>query len=146
NGTADYLGDNGQAIQAAINGPHGLAVDASGNVYFANTTNSIYSHDVIRKIGTSGVITTYAGATDAGTHNGTNISNIAFVAGIQGMAFDSNGNLLVAAAMSILRIAPNGNVTTLPGTASITSRVAGGPGGVVYYATNSANANAGGLS
>jgi DNA-binding beta-propeller fold protein YncE len=56
-GSAGYSGDNGQAISAAINAPTGIAVDSSGNVYFADQGNTR-----VRKITAStGIITTYAG-------------------------------------------------------------------------------------
>src|ERR1700733_7760110 len=55
-GTADYSGDNGAASGAELNLPTGVAVDSAGNVYIADAGNN-----VIRKINTSGGITTVAG-------------------------------------------------------------------------------------
>ena len=55
-GTAGFAGDGGQALQAQLNAPLGIAVDAAGNVYVADSVNSR-----IRKIGTDGVISTIAG-------------------------------------------------------------------------------------
>lgn len=56
NGTAGYTGDDGPATSAEIHGPLGLAVDAAGNLYIADSVNS-----VIRKVNPSGIITTVAG-------------------------------------------------------------------------------------
>jgi uncharacterized protein (TIGR03437 family) len=39
-GPATYSGDNGPATSATISFPHGIAVDASGNVYIADTGNN----------------------------------------------------------------------------------------------------------
>ncbi len=51
-----YSGDGGQATNADLNLPAGVTVDLSGNVYIADFGNSI-----IRKVNTSGIITTFAG-------------------------------------------------------------------------------------
>ncbi len=55
-GVAGYSGDGGQATSAQLNAPHGLSVDAAGNLYIADTTN--YR---IRKVTPSGIISTVAG-------------------------------------------------------------------------------------
>ncbi|MEU4236937.1 hypothetical protein [Actinoplanes sp. NPDC026619] len=51
-----YSGDGGQATLAQVSHPAGVAVDAAGNTYVADTNNNR-----IRKINTSGVISTVAG-------------------------------------------------------------------------------------
>ena len=55
-GVGGYSGDNGPATQALCNSPQGVAVDAAGNVYFSDFSNSR-----VRKIGLNGVIQTVAG-------------------------------------------------------------------------------------
>lgn len=57
-GTGGFSGDGGQAVNAALNGPAALAIDASGNLYIADQGNGR-----IRMISTTGIITTVAGAT-----------------------------------------------------------------------------------
>ena len=60
-GTPGSRGDGGPAIRAQVDSPHGIAVDAKGNVYFADDgTNTV------RRIGTDGIITTIAGIGSAG--------------------------------------------------------------------------------
>jgi uncharacterized protein (TIGR03437 family) len=60
-GTAGYLGDGGPATKAELNSPKGIALDSSGNLYIADSVNS-----VIRMVNTSGVIYTIAGHQAAG--------------------------------------------------------------------------------
>ena len=51
-----YSGDGGPAIDAKLNHPRGLAFDALGNLYIADTGNH-----VVRRVDTNGTITTFAG-------------------------------------------------------------------------------------
>jgi trimeric autotransporter adhesin len=56
NGTEGYSGDNGPATQASLNRPEGIALDLQGNLYIEDQDNNL-----IRKVDTSGIITTVAG-------------------------------------------------------------------------------------
>ncbi|MGH8974160.1 MAG: DUF7594 domain-containing protein, partial [Acidimicrobiia bacterium] len=66
-GTAGFSGDGGPATSARLNTPHGIAVDAAGNVYIADPPNQR-----IRKVDTTGRITTVAGNGNRG-YNGDGI-------------------------------------------------------------------------
>ena len=61
---AGYSGDGGPALQAQLNNPKGIALDSSGNLYIADTDNS-----VIRMVtpGPKGIITTIAGTGTPGS-------------------------------------------------------------------------------
>jgi CSLREA domain-containing protein len=61
-GVAGYFGDGGLATSARLNGPRGVAVDASGNIYIADTEN----HRIRRVDAASGMIITVAGDGIAG--------------------------------------------------------------------------------
>ena len=67
-GKAGYSGDEGRAIDAELNGPMGITVDPSGNLYIADTGNNCI-RKVSRKTGT---ITTWASAQEltASSSNG----------------------------------------------------------------------------
>lgn len=54
NGTSGYTGDGGAATSAEIAGPIGIVFDSNGNMFFSESTNQ-----VIRKVDTSGNISTY---------------------------------------------------------------------------------------
>ncbi len=65
NGASSYSGDGGQATNAALNHPLGIAIDSSGNVYFSDSPN----HRIRKITSSTGIITTYAG-TGASTYGG----------------------------------------------------------------------------
>ena len=98
-GDAGFSGDGGPASIAQLNQPEGVAVDASGNLYIADTGNNR-----IRKISPNGIITTVAG-------NGTD----AILNAPTGVAVDASGNLYIADTGNdrIRAVDPSGRITTL---------------------------------
>ena len=57
NGTSDFNGEGGLAVDAALNQPCGLAIDSTGNLFIAD-----WGNNRVRVVDSgSGVITTYAG-------------------------------------------------------------------------------------
>ena len=114
NGSASYGGDGGPATQAALTFPTGLALDIVGNLYIADSSNGR-----IRKVDTSGIITTVAG-------NGQcNIVNIgdggpatqASVCCPRDVTIDALGNLYIAdfCSLRIRKVDTNGVITTVAG-------------------------------
>jgi hypothetical protein len=97
NGTAGYSGDGGPATSAMLNNPSDVEVDALGNVYIADTYNS-----VIRKVDTSGYITTVVGVYHPYTEGAVYYAGdngpaaAASLDRPHGIAFDSVGNLYIA--------------------------------------------------
>jgi len=57
NGTDDYNGDDIEATSAMLDTPKGVAVDALGNIYIADTNN----HRIRKVDASTGIITTVAG-------------------------------------------------------------------------------------
>jgi hypothetical protein len=77
---------------ASFNEPEGVAVDSSGNVFVADTTN-----DTIRKITPGGSVSTYAGiALSAGLTNSNTVATAATFSTPAAVAVDSNGIVYVA--------------------------------------------------
>jgi DNA-binding beta-propeller fold protein YncE len=102
---------NGPVASAQFNFPTKLAKDSAGNVYVADAGNN-----VIRKIDTSGNVTTFAGSGVAGHADGTGGS--AQFRLPSGIVYNSNdGALYVADAGNNLvrRITAAGTVTTYAG-------------------------------
>jgi trimeric autotransporter adhesin len=110
--TAGYSGDGGQATAAMLNDPIGVAVDNIGNIYVADSGNN-----VIRKINTSGVISTFAGTGVSGYSGDGGPAINAKLAGPIGIAADAAGNIFVADNLNnvIRKINTSGTITTFAG-------------------------------
>ncbi len=81
-----------QAATANINGPLGIVRDALGNTYFCDSPNNL-----IYKVGTSGIITVYAGTPGiAGSTGDNGPATSAKLNFPQGLAIDIAGNIYVA--------------------------------------------------
>jgi trimeric autotransporter adhesin len=91
NGAAGYAGDLGPATSAKLHFPSGVAVDSSGNLYIADTTNC-----VIRKVDTSGEITTVAGNFTAGFSGDNGLAAGAQLNQPYDVAVDSSGNIFIS--------------------------------------------------
>jgi hypothetical protein len=114
-GSAQVTGSlDGAGSAARFQDPSGVAVDASGNIYVADTLNHI-----LRKVSPSGVVTTIAGLAGIdGTVDDAG-SNARFRAP-QGLAIDGAGNLFVADTSNhTIRkvVLSTGTVTTVAGLA-----------------------------
>jgi uncharacterized protein (TIGR03437 family) len=114
NGSPGFSGDGGQAKSAKLHGPTGIAVDSSGNLYIADTSNKR-----IRKVDTSGIITTFAGSANVFS-SGVGDGGLATSANLnlpKGVALDSAGNVYIAdfGNFRVRKVGTNGVITTVAG-------------------------------
>lgn len=125
-GTHAYSGDGGPATSATLDYPYGLAIDTAGNVFICTTGDAR-----IRKVNTSGIITTIAG-------NGQNIyapsgnngpATAAYLAAPRGIAFDKAGNLYVAEQVGqVRRISTAGIINKFAGDFNLSAGYSGDGG------------------
>jgi sugar lactone lactonase YvrE len=122
-GVATEWGDtDGPGATARFNRPYGIAVDAGGTLYVADTENRL-----VRKIAPNGQVSTVAGARNVrGTADG--VGGAATFLGPRGIAVDSAGTLHVTdwygppapmlrqTSTFVRRITPAGEVITVAGT------------------------------
>ena len=112
NGTQGYAGDGGLATSAELNNPTGVFVDSAGNIYIADSGNNR-----VRKVSTSGNITTIAGTGTAGYFGDNGLATSAFLYNPTGVAVDTSGNVFIAVSTSsrIRMISTSGIITTVAG-------------------------------
>ncbi|MBN2282420.1 MAG: hypothetical protein JXO48_00860 [Deltaproteobacteria bacterium] len=123
-GESGYSGDGGPATEARLNFPDGIAVDQSGNLYIADFYNSR-----VRKVDTSGTITTVAGTGQFGYSGDGGAATEAELNFPRGVAVDSSGNLLITdeANHCVRRVDTSGIITTIAGTGKSGYSGDGGP-------------------
>ncbi len=122
---ADDLGDSGLATNASLNTPTGLTVDAAGNVYIADSLN----HRV-RKVDTSGNITTVAGDGSDGFSGDSGAATSAQLNTPTDVAVDVAGNLYIADRWNVrVRKVDGGTgiITTVAGDGTFGLSGDGGP-------------------
>jgi len=112
NGTHGYAGDGGPATSAALSGPEGVFVDASGNIFIADTQNS-----VIREVTASnGNIITVAGTGAAGYSGDGGLATSAQLYDPYGVFVDSAENIFIADTDNcLIRKVSGGNISTVVG-------------------------------
>jgi hypothetical protein len=145
-GQAGLSGDGGPGTSAELHYPTALAVAGDGSLYIADSRNH-----AVRRVDSSGMITTIAGTGEAGFGGDGGPAASALLDTPEGLAFTANGSLLVSDWNNhrIRRIAPDGTISTLAGTGEESFHGDGGPaidaalagparlsvrGGVIYIA------------
>ena len=116
-GEADFFTqEGGQAVQATLSLPHGVAVDSSGNVFIADSGNAR-----IHRVDPSGIITTVAGTNVQGFTGDGGPATLARVYVPSGVAVDAAGNIFIADTGNrrIRKVAPSGTITTVAGSGEV---------------------------
>jgi len=113
NGSFGFSGDGGTATAAGLSYPVNVALDSTGNLYIADSTNHR-----IRKIASgSEIITTVAGNGSLGFSGDGGVATAAKLSFPQRVALDSAGNLYIVVTNNRIRkvAAGNGIITTVAG-------------------------------
>lgn len=118
------MGDGGPAIDAQIGTIQGIAADRWGNLYLADT-----NHHRVRKVDTTGTITTVAGTGAAGFSGDGGAATSAQLNLPYGLAVDLAGYLYIADLNNnrVRRVSPDGTIGTYAGSGGQTSAGDGGP-------------------
>lgn len=132
--TAGFAGDGAAATAARLSSPYGVAIDAAGNMYIADESNHR-----IRKVSTTGIITTIAGTGFGGylpAHDG-GPATAAWLRWPRGIAVDAVGNVYFSDY--------GNNIIRKISTAGIISTIAGTPGGIPSFSGDGGPATAANL-
>ena len=121
-GSCGYSGDGGPATSAELDHPDGVAVDAGGDLYIADTDNCR-----VRKV-SGGTISTVAGTGSCAYSGDGGAATAAELNDPQGLAVDGSGDLYIADRSNCrVRRVSAGTITTIAGTASCGYSGDGGP-------------------
>lgn len=93
--TGAFGGDGGLAVNAQLNAPVGLSLDADGNLYIADASNN-----VIRKVDTLGIITSIAGNTTMGYSGNGGVATLAKL---------NDPNSLIVTSSNLMYVVDEGN-------------------------------------
>ena len=111
-GATDSIGDGCAATSAVLDLPGGVALDAVGNLYIADT-----SHNRVRKVNASGIITTVAGTGTAGFTGDGGVATSAELDFPFRISIDAAGDIYVDDATNnrIRAVVTNGDIFTVAG-------------------------------
>jgi hypothetical protein len=124
NGTQGFSGDGGPATGAQLNGPFGVAVDAGGDVFLAESGNQR-----IRKVTPAGTISTIAGNGTQGFSGDGGPATRAQLFNPEGIAVDASGDIFIADSGNnrLRKVTPAGAISTFAGTGTQGFSGDGGP-------------------
>jgi len=131
-GTGDpgYTGNGGPATSAKLDCPTDVAIDRQGNVYISDRNN-----DAVRKVSTSGTITTVAGTGTAGYTGDGGAATSAQLRAPHGLALDGADRIFIADTDNnvVRRVDTSGAITTVAGSATPGFAGDGGPASAARF-------------
>lgn len=113
-GASGSSGDGGLATAALLSAPYGVAIDPAGNLYIADSGNNR-----VRKVDTTGHISTFAGSANSGYLGDGGPATAAELYSPLGVACDPAGNVYIADARNyeVRKVnAASGVITTVAGS------------------------------
>jgi len=122
NSRQGYSADGGPALAAEFRFASGLAVDAAGDLFVADSGN--YR---VRMISPAGIVTTVAGNGSLGFSGDGGPATSAQLSGVSNVATDNQGNLFVVESARIRKVSPAGIISTVAGNGSYGFSGDGGP-------------------
>jgi hypothetical protein len=130
-GVSAYSGDGGPAVNARLNTPYGIFLDKDDNLLIADSNN-----DVIRKVGSNGIIHTIAGSGQEGYEGDGGPALAAKLNTPQSLAVDAAGRIYIGDehndAIRILDL--DGTIRTLIGSKGPGFSGDGGPASAAQIA------------
>jgi sugar lactone lactonase YvrE len=108
-GEAGFSGDGGPAISAKLSLPAGIALDGHGDLFIADGYR-------VRKVNSTGRITTIAGTGQPGFSGDGGRATLAKLYDPTGLAVDRAGNVYIADRYRVRKVSPDGTITTFAGT------------------------------
>jgi uncharacterized protein (TIGR03437 family) len=123
-GAPGFSGDGGQAINAQLNAPNGLALDSAGNLYIADKNNNR-----IRVVAPDGHISSFAGNGFPGYSGDGGAARDSALNSPEGVALDISGRVFIADTQNdrVRVVAPDGTIATFAGIGNGNVLGDGGP-------------------
>ena len=130
-GSPGFSGDGGPATNASLNLPYGLAVDTAGDLYVADLGNNR-----VRRIAADGTIQTVAGCGQSGPEGDGGPASGALLQAPRNLALDAAGNLYISefAGQRVRKVSTSGQISTVAGTGTAGLAGDGGPASAAQLA------------
>lgn len=112
-GVRGFSGDGGPAARARVSGVNDVAFDSKGNIYLADTGNNR-----VRRVGTDGNMTTYAGSAEKGFAGDGGPATAAKASAPAALFVDTKDNVYFCdfGNHAVRKVTPEGIISTLAGT------------------------------